>query len=261
MYIKIGLLDLKKSLSLWRLWSLLGWLDIRQRYARSKLGPFWLTVSMGVLVVTMGVVYGALFGQDVSTYLPMVAIGIVVWTLFSSIVSEGSGIYISSASYIKQIPTPRLIYVLQITWKNVLIFLHNFIIIILVILFTGFNGLPLGLLSLFGLVLLVINAAWMAAFSGMVSARFRDFPQIVQSFLQVAFYITPVIFEGKMLGKFYWIAKYNPLAHLVSLVRDPLMGVNPHMISWLLVSLMAVTGWGIVLYFLGKYHKRIPYWV
>jgi lipopolysaccharide transport system permease protein len=107
----------------------------------------------------------------------------------------------------------------------------------------------------------VINAAWMAAFSGLVSARFRDFPQIVQSLLQVAFYITPVIFDGKMLGKFYWIAKYNPLAHLVSLVRDPLMGINPHMTSWLLVSLMAILGWGMVLYFFGKYHKRIPYWV
>ena len=86
MYIKIGLIDLKESLCLWRLWTLLGWLEIRQRYARSKLGPFWLTVSMGILVGTMSVVYGALLGQDLSTYLPMLAIGIVVWTLFSTII-------------------------------------------------------------------------------------------------------------------------------------------------------------------------------
>ncbi|MBW4048622.1 MAG: ABC transporter permease, partial [Proteobacteria bacterium] len=57
-------LDLLASLKSWRLWSLLGWLEIRQRYARSKLGPFWLTISMGVLVASLGVVYGTLFGQN-----------------------------------------------------------------------------------------------------------------------------------------------------------------------------------------------------
>ncbi|OYV29717.1 MAG: ABC transporter permease, partial [Thiomonas sp. 20-64-5] len=75
--------DLLSSLKAWRLWSLLGWLEIRQRYARSKLGPFWLTISMGVLVGTMGVVYGSLFGVKLADYLPMLAVGIVMWGLFS----------------------------------------------------------------------------------------------------------------------------------------------------------------------------------
>jgi ABC-type polysaccharide/polyol phosphate export systems, permease component len=78
---------------------------IRQRYARSKLGPFWLTISMGVLVGTMGVVYGSLFGVKLADYLPMLAIGIVMWGLFSSIVNEGSTAYINSANYIRQVHT------------------------------------------------------------------------------------------------------------------------------------------------------------
>ncbi|MDE2153978.1 MAG: ABC transporter permease, partial [Betaproteobacteria bacterium] len=59
----IAINDLFASLRSWRLWTLLGWLEIRQRYARSKLGPFWLTISMGVLVGTLGLIYGTLLGK------------------------------------------------------------------------------------------------------------------------------------------------------------------------------------------------------
>lgn len=261
MNISIGFSDLLRSLSMWRLWTLLGWLEIRQRYARSKLGPFWLTVSMGVLVATMGVVYGALLGRELSEYLPMVAIGVVVWALFSAIVSEGSSAFIQSANYIRQVRTPRLIYILQVVWKSLVIFAHNLIIIFLVILFSGMENVTLAFLCIPGLILLILNASWMAAFAGLISARFRDFPQIVQSLLQVAFYVTPILFDAKMLGKHDWIVKYNPLSYLMNIVREPIMGANPSALSWIVALTMAMAGWIIVLYLTGKYHKRIPYWV
>jgi len=261
MNIVIGIADLIESLKLWRLWTLLGWLEIRQRYARSKLGPLWLTVSMGILVTTLGVVYGALLGRDLSEYLPMVAIGVVVWALFSAIVSEGSSAYIQSANYIRQVRTPMLIYILQIVWKSLVIFAHNSIIIFIVILFSGIENISLAFLCIPGLILLILNATWMAAFTGLISARFRDFPQIVQALLQVAFYVTPILFDAKMLGKHDWIVKYNPLAYLMNIVREPIMGMTPSAISWIVALAMAVAGWTIVLYLTGKYHKRIPYWV
>jgi len=213
------------------------------------------------MVGSLSVIYATLFLQDLTTYLPMVAIGIVTWTLFSTIIGEGCIIYISSSNYIKQIKTPRLIFILQVIWKNLVIFLHNFLIIILVLAYSGVREPLWYLLFIPGLFLLVINAGWIAALTGIFSARFRDFPQIVNAFLQVSFYITPILFESKMLGKFYWIAKYNPLAHILSLVRDPLLGINPDLISWVVAFSMASVGWLFVLFFLGKYHKQIPYWV
>ena len=257
----IGYRDLIETLRFWRLWSLLGWLEIRQRYARSTLGPFWLTISMGVLVGTMGVVYGVLLSQNLSSYLPTVAIGIVIWALFSSIVSEGSSAYILSANYIRQVRTPRLIYIFQVAWKSLVIFAHNALIIIFILFFVGIDNPVLSLLSIVGLFLLLLNATWMAAFTGLISARFRDFPQMVQALLQVAFYVTPIVFESKMLGKYDWIVRYNPLSYLVNLIREPLLGVTPSLISWIVAISMTMAGWLVVLYLTGKYHKRIPYWV
>jgi lipopolysaccharide transport system permease protein len=254
--------DLVKSLQAWRLWSLLGWIEIRQRYARSSLGPFWLTISMGVLICTFGVVYGALFGQPLADYLPMVGCGLVIWTFFSTSVSEGSQAYISSVNFIRQVRTTRYIYVLQVLWRNSVIFAHNIIIIMIMIVFFGVKSW-LALICFFpGFLLLVINAFWIGALTGLLSARFRDFPQIVAALLQVSFYATPILFKGDMLqGEHYWIVQYNPLAYLIDVVRQPLTGEVPDMIAWIVCSTMALLGGCLTLYMTGRYYNRIPYWV
>ena len=258
----VALTDLLESLRAWRLWTLLGWLEIRQRYSRSKLGPFWLTISMGVLVGTMGVIYGTLFGQRLREYLPMVAIGIVCWGLFSGIVNEGCNAYISSSNYIRQIRTPRLIYILQVAWRNLVIFVHNFVIVLLVLVIFGVRSWEILLLFLPALALFVLNAVWIAAFVGLIAARFRDFPQIIAALLQVAFYVTPILFSGQMLaGKHHWIVEFNPLAYLMELVRQPLLGGVPDVRIWAVASVMAVVGWALALATTGRYHRRIPYWV
>lgn len=259
---RIALIDLVESLRAWRLWTLLGWLEIRQRYSRSKLGPFWLTISMGVLVGTMGVVYGSLFGQRVADYLPMVAIGIVFWALLSGIINEGCTAYISGANYIRQVRTPRLIYILQVTWRNLVIFTHNFAIVLLVLVIFGVKRWAVLPLFLPALVLFVLNAVWVAAVTALFAARFRDFPQIISALLQVAFYVTPILFSGNMLaGKHHWIVEFNPLAYLIDLVRGPLLGTMPTASTWYIGTGMAVLGWGLALVLTGRYHRRIPYWV
>jgi lipopolysaccharide transport system permease protein len=261
-FLEVGFVDLARSLKSWRLWSLLGWLEIRQRYARSKVGPFWLTISTGVLIGTMGVVYGTLLGQKLKDYLPMLAIGIVLWNFFSSSVNEGSLVYISSANYIRQVKTARFVWVLQMIWRNIVIFVHNLVIILLVDLLFGVKDWFALLLFIPGFFIFVANAAWIAAALGPVSARFRDLPQIVAAVLQVAFYITPILFSSTMLhGRAHWIVDLNPLAYLIELARQPLLGEVPSARAWLIGTGMAVIGWIAALWVTGRLHRRIPYWI
>ena len=65
------------------LWLMLGWQDIKQRYRRSVIGPFWLTLSYGAMIAGMGPLYGSLLQQDISTYFPYLATGFVVWFLIA----------------------------------------------------------------------------------------------------------------------------------------------------------------------------------
>ncbi|WP_282295826.1 ABC transporter permease [Stenotrophomonas sp. PS02289] len=258
---KEAISDLRRSLVSWRLWTLLGWLEIRQRYARSRVGPFWLTISMGVIIASIGIVYGTLFGQKLSDYLPYLAASLVMWGLFTNTVQEGSTAYISNASYIRQVATPKFIYILQVPWRNLLIFAHNVVIVVLLLAIFGVKRWDTIPLVIPGLILLIANATWMATLTGLMSARFRDFPQIVAAIMQVAFYITPIMYKPEALTKFSFIVNLNPLAYLLNVVRQPLLGEVPSMRTWGVTIAMAVIGWTVALAMTHRYHKRIAYWV
>lgn len=253
--------DLRESVASWRLWSLLGWIEIRQRYARSAVGPFWLTISMAIMIASIGAVYGTLFGQELHEYLPFLSIGLVMWFLLATIVNEGAVVYIHNAHFIRQAATPKLLYVLQVMWRNVIILGHNFVIVIALLFIFGVKDWATLPWFIPALLLYVLNAMWMAMISGLLSARFRDLPQIISSLFQVAFYVTPIMYRPDALVRFSWIVDYNPLAYLLHLVRAPLIGEVPSMLTWGVSLGMAVLGWAAALWLTGRYLKRIPYWV
>jgi lipopolysaccharide transport system permease protein len=255
------LLDLKESVASWRLWTLLGWLEVRQRYARSRLGPFWLTISMGVMIASIGVVYGTLFGQKMSEYLPFLAVSLVMWGSFSQIVIEGSSAYINSSAYIRQTSTPKLIYMLQVVWRNLVILAHNFLIVILLLAIFGVKSWATLPVFIPALILYMVNALWIAMVAGLLSARFRDLPQIIGAFMQIAFYVTPIIFRPNSLSRFSFVVEFNPLAYMIDLVREPLVGQVPSALTWAVTGSMAVFGWFLALALTGRYLKRLAYWI
>ena len=258
---KVCLSDFFSSALAWRLWGLLGWVEIRQRYARSMVGPFWLTISMAVLIGSIGAVYGTLFGQNIREYLPFLSISLVMWALFSQTTTEGCSAYIASAAYIKQANTPKLVFVFQVVWRNVIIFLHNLVIVVVLLAVFGVRDWELLPLVVPALVLFLLNAMWLATLCAVISARFRDMCQIIGALMQVAFYVAPIIYRPETLTRFAWILRYNPLTYLLDLVRSPLIGHMPMPESWTVAILTAVVGWTVALGITGRFLKRIPYWV
>jgi ABC-type polysaccharide/polyol phosphate export permease len=127
-----SLRDIAVSLERHQLWRTLGWADIRFRYRRTVLGPFWLTLRTGVMVFAIGLLYAGLLHQDISSYLPFLAIGIIICNFFSTSTNEGCSVFIGAAGFIKAYAMPLSIYVLRLLWRNIIIFLHNFVIVIVI---------------------------------------------------------------------------------------------------------------------------------
>src|SRR5277367_4257931 len=92
--------DFKNGICDFRIWGTLAWHDIRQRYRRSVLGPFWFTLSTVIMVTVLGTLYSTLFKQDIRTYLPYLASGLVIWQYLSSCILEGCSAFISNANLI-----------------------------------------------------------------------------------------------------------------------------------------------------------------
>ena len=247
------------------LWGMLGWQDIRRRYRRSVLGPFWLTISMGMLVAMLGALYGALLKVEFAVYVPFLALGVIVWTLISGLITEGCTAFISAESIIKQTNLPLSVHVYRMVWRNLLIFFHNFVIFVVVAaLFAIWPGWT-GLLALPGILLLCLNGIWVGLFLGVVSARYRDVPPIVASLVRILFFVTPIIWMPELMpGRALMLAlvlDFNPFFHFVELVRAPLLGQAPELVSWLAVAGVTLGGWLLTFELLRRYRRRIAYWV
>ena len=245
-----------------RLAGVLGWQDIRQRYRRSSLGPFWLTISMGVLIGALGLVFGALFAMETKEFIPFLSLGLILWSLVTVTINEGCTAFTDSEALIKQISLPLFIHILRVLWRNVIIFAHNLIIFPVVLLFFGIPLRISALLVFPGLVLLLLNLSWISLLMGTLCARFRDIPQIVSNLLQVTFYLTPIIWMPKLLPERagHLMLDVNPFFHLIEIVRAPLLGMRPSVMNWVVALSLAVAGWGVTLIFYGRFRSRIAYW-
>lgn len=216
---------------------------------------------MAIMIASIGAVYGTLFGQNLTEYLPYLSIGLVMWFLLAQIVNDGATVYIHNSHYIRQAATPKILYVLQIVWRNLIILAHNFVIVIALLAIFGVKSWTTLPLFVPAIILFILNAMWMAMIAGLLSARFRDLPQIISSLFQVAFYVSPIMFRPASLVRFEWIVDLNPLAYLLQLVRGPLVGEIPSLETWGIAIGMAAIGWTVALLLTGRYLKRIPYWV
>jgi lipopolysaccharide transport system permease protein len=216
---------------------------------------------MGVMIASIGIVYGTLFGQSMEEYLPFIAVSLVMWGTFSQTVVEGSTAYISSGQYIRQASTPKLIFVLQVIWRNLVILAHNFVIVLILLIAFGVKDWATLPLFVPAFLIYMLNALWIAMVAGLLSARFRDLPQIIAALMQIAFYVTPIIYRPKAMSRFSFIVDFNPFAYLIELVREPLIGQMPSALTWGVCIGMGLAGWTLALVLTGRYLKRIPYWI
>ncbi|KAA6187302.1 ABC transporter permease [Thiohalocapsa marina] len=243
------------------LWSLLGSKEIRQRYRRSRLGPLWVTLSMGVTVGALGFVYGALFGQPLEAYLPFLAAGFVVWGLISGLVLDGTKAFTDSDGMILQLAAPLSVHVYRVVWSNLLIFAHNIVVFLIVAAWFGVLPGWHVLYAVAGVAIVLLNGVWLGLFLGTVCARFRDVPQIVASVVQILFFITPILWRPEMLPDRALFLGLNPFYHFVELVRAPLLGGVPEATTLAVVALVTLGGWLVTLMAFARYRWRIAYWV
>jgi ABC-type polysaccharide/polyol phosphate export permease len=259
--LRLALDDLWDGFFSFRIWGMMGWNDVRTRYRRSLLGPFWLTISTAVMVGCMGPLFAKLFNQDIGSYLGFLAIGFVVWQLISQSMTDGCNAFIVSDGFIKQIKLPLSVYVLRVVWKNIIIFGHNLVVIVVVFLFLPPAFSPAILLFPLAVATLAINAVWVSLTLGMLCARFRDIPQLVTNLVQVAFFLTPVMWQPRMLGRHVWTVDLNPFYHFVEIIRGPLLGAAFNWVSWTAVLVITLLGYGFTIALYSRCRARIAFWV
>jgi ABC-type polysaccharide/polyol phosphate export permease len=250
---------------LWRtdLWGRLGWLDVKRRYRRTLLGPFWTSISLALYVISVGFVGAGLWHQNLQEYLPFLVSGMITWLLVSTMINESCTLLVSGHALFRNVKFEYSILAYALVWRNVIMFFHNLVVYVVIVgalkpEAIGFTAL----LAIPGVILVAVNGVWIALLCGMFCLRYRDVTQIVSSIIQISMLITPIFWPPDSLvgSRRLIFVETNPLYHMVDLVRGPLLGNVPGVTSYVVILLITVGGWALTYRVFSHFRKRIAYW-
>jgi ABC-type polysaccharide/polyol phosphate export permease len=260
-YLTAAVADVFLGLRSREIWLLLGWSDIKQRYRRSTLGPFWITLSTAITIAVMGPLYGRLFGQQESGYVAFLAIGMVMWGFISGVITETSTGFISSEGYIKEFNLPLSVFIFRVVWRNFNIFMHNALVMVVVVLINGHVS-PWAIVEVpVSILFLLFNTFWLGLLLAVVCARYRDIQQILNNVLQIMFFLTPILWPPHMLGEKAWVLNYNPLYFFIESVRAPMLGNSVSFGIWMGLLITSLGMFFISAVIFGKFRNKIAYWL
>ena len=254
--------DAGLAISGWRIWTTMAWNDIAQRYRRSVIGPFWLTLSTAIFVGALGWLYAGLMHQAIRNYLPFVATGYVIWQLVSSFITEAGQCFASSEGYLKQVNISKIGIVARMVLRNFIIFLHNAVVIVAVMLLLHLPPGPDAWLVIPSLVLILWFGLAIALPLGMICTRFRDLNQMVASLVSVLFFITPIFWNPKTASRaLIEVGKINPISSFIATFRDPLLGLPINPADWMMAVGYAIGMSLFAMLFFMRFRSRIMYWL
>lgn len=281
--------DIVEGVKQRELWGHLGWQDIKQRYRRSVIGPLWITLSMAITAVGLGLLYSQLFKSNIAVFLPYITVGFIVWNFMLGCLTEGTDTFIRNEGLIKHLPAPLTVYALRTVWRLTLMFAHNLLVYFIVLaifwshlsapyeITSGTGTIEPGIswtivLAIPAFVLLAINGGWVAILFGIISTRYRDIPPVITSLVNLLFFMTPIVWTTDILTSRFgdgsggedWkilIAELNPLYHYLQILRAPLIGAEQSWHNWAVVGGFTVIGWALAFVAMRNYRARVSYWV
>ena len=254
--------ELVAGFACWRIWLLLGSADIRQRYRRSTLGQFWLTLSMAIFVGSIGMLYSILLHVEISDYLPYLATHYVMWTFFTGVAVDSTTALSQGERMLRQQAFPLPLFVLRVIVRHLIILAHNLPVALLTLLIFRHNPGWALFAALPGLALALVGTFLLALALAIVCTRFRDLPQIVQQVVQILFFITPITWMPDQLGaNGALLVMLNPVASILRVSADPLAGTLPPVGDVLTVILIDVFLAAVVFPLFVRTRSRVAYWL
>ena len=247
-----------------RIWWYLAFSDIRRRYRRTIIGPFWTTLSLGVFLTSMGFLFSMLWKIDTKVFLPYFSSGYICLTFISSIITEGCYTFTNAEGLLKQLAIPYSSFAWLVVARNFLIFLHQILVFIVVAIIFHIPTTKYTFFIIPGFIFSFVTASWLTILLGLICARFRDIQQLVMSLLQISMFVTPIFWPQSQLGssfKSYLLINGNILYHYVSIIRLPLLGQAPSLMNWGVVSCVTLLGWAFTMFFMGSKYRKLIFWL
>ena len=236
--------------------------DLRNRYVRSVLGQFWLMLSSAFMIIALAIFWSLLGGQPLQVLLPFVGIGFVMWSYLSQVITECTSIFITHANLYRNQRMNFSVSIYSVIYRNTIMLAHSLVIVLILIVIFGvpINWFCLQIIP--GLLLTWIAMLWVGYVIAMMCVRYRDIIQVITNWLLVLFFITPIMWKRDFLPQeYHFLVDYNPLGQFIELLRSPFLGEPVSGFTWAFTISMAIGGAMLAAPVIGRYHRRVIFWM
>jgi ABC-2 type transport system permease protein len=196
--------------------------DVLTRYKRSVLGIAWTMLNPLGTMLILSVVFSRAFGQGI-TYAAYILSGLVVWNFFSQTTNSAMIQLLWGEGLFKRIYVPRTVFALSAVGVGLVNLFFALVPLLLVMLITG---VPLGwtfLLAPVAILFLALFALGVGLLVSTFAVYFADIAEMYQVAMVAWMYLTPIVYPKEYLTQLgtwgIWIARLNPMVHLVNLFR------------------------------------------
>lgn len=240
--------------------------DIRLRYRRTVIGPFWTVLSVSIFVAALGIVSALIFQQDVQTFLPRFAAAYFVWVTIVAFVLESAVAFTGAEQVIRSMRSPLALHIERVIVRNTIVFFHLLIVYVplALVLQVPVNFAAAGWWA-FGVALLIANGFWVGLLTAIINTRFRDFYQLVATALQILFFLVPIFWDPEVLRSVpiahAIMVEYNPFFMQIEVIRLPMVGEAVVLNNYIILSGIAAVGTLISILALGFAKRRIGVWL
>ena len=241
------------------LWSRLAITDIQQTYRRSVLGMAWIALSFGLFISVKIVIFGSFASVDGRSFAIWLAVGFWVWTFLTDAVVNGCNSFIAARPWIIGTNIPLPVYVFQTTTRSLIRFSFSLPVVVGVLVFFQWEFSLQWFWTLAGFLALIVNCMWVQLFLATICSKYRDFGHLTQSIMQVMFFLTPILYTPEQLGDKAYLLNYNPFTHYLAIIRDPIYYQTFPVLSWQVVGIFTVVGWGLALAAFQKIGPEVPF--
>ena len=239
----------------------LTWRDITIKYKQSVMGFLW-AILMPLVIVGAGVLVRAgvasvsgrpLLIGDVAA----VALKAVPWAFVVSGIRFASNSLVGNSNLLTKIYLPREIFPLASVGSQLIDFAVA-TVPLTALLALARVGISLQLVWVPLLIaLLVVQVAALGTLLSAGSVFFRDVKYVVEVVLTFAIFVTPVLFDVDMFGRWRTLLLLNPVAPLLEGLSATVIHHHPPELGWLAYS-GAVTLFAVILA-LALFRRLEPY--
>jgi ABC-type polysaccharide/polyol phosphate export permease len=235
---------------------------LRQRYARSAFGQWWIVLGTVISTTAFGLLWSKLWKLPINTFLPYVAIGHICWALITGPLGDGIAALPATSYYYANQKAPFSTVFFAGYFRNLLIFAHNAVMIPIIWLIFKTPITPQVLLFVPAVLLIAVPTISVSIIIGLVSCRYRDLGQVIGNLLQILYMVTPVMWVSSYLkDENRWVIDINPFAQMLFLLRGPLIGEQASLYSWSYCALFALVSLLFMLLTLHAVGRKVVYWL